>query len=129
MNKSQQMLINLERAVKSLELSVATPPIEDRDFGGIIKAFETVYEMMWKTLKVILENNGVPAPFPRVALEESFKRSMISGNEIWKEIMEARNESVHTYDRNMSVDLCRRISVIYFPVFQKSLELLKPFVK
>lgn len=128
MSRSKQSFLNFKKALDSLEQAVSLPPLEDRDYGGIIKAFETVYELTWKTLKIILESNGIAAPFPRVAFEEAFKRGMIEGNEIWKDIMEARNKSVHTYDKEMTAQLCRDITLNYVPVFKSSCEKIKPFV-
>jgi nucleotidyltransferase substrate binding protein (TIGR01987 family) len=120
MKKSEQNKMNLERALNSLILSVATPPIAELDYAGIIKSFETAYELTWKTLKAILEENGIPAPFPRIAFEEGFRRNLIEGNEIWKDIMDAKNQSVHTYDKDMAIDLCKRIKDSYVPILQKT---------
>lgn len=128
MKKTEQTHVNLQKALKSLEQALATPPVEDRDYGGIIQAFESVYELTWKCLKRILEANGVPAPFPRVTFEEAFARQMIEGNEIWKDIMEARNQSVHTYDQEMAVQLCQKIKNDYLTILQKTVEKMKPFV-
>lgn len=44
MKKLEHRLTNLRKAIESLERSVATPPIEERDYGGIVKAFETAFE-------------------------------------------------------------------------------------
>lgn len=128
MKKSEQSLRNLELAVASLVAAVAVPPLEDRDYGGIVKAFELAYDLTWKTLKLILEENGVAAPFPRIAFEEAYRRNMIEGNEVWKAIMEARNQSVHTYDRSVAVDLCARIQGNYVSVFDQSLNRIRAFV-
>lgn len=124
----EQKFSNLERAIHSLKGAVATPPIEDRDFGGIIQAFESAYELTWKTLKAILEREGLSAPFPRVTFEEAFNRNMIEGNEIWKEIMEARNQSVHTYDRAMAEGLCEKIKSRYVDIFDRTLEKMRSFI-
>lgn len=128
MTKAQQSFENLTRVVGSLANAVATPPVEERDYAGIIQNFEFSYELLWKTLKVVLESNGIQAPFPRVAFEESFKRKMISGNEIWKEIMDARNQTVHTYDPQLAHALYPMIKNRFLPEFQKSVQLLKAFI-
>ena len=117
MKNLQQKIANLEKALKSLEAAVATPPIEDRDYGGIVQAFISTYELTWKALKAILEANGIEATFPRVVFEEAFKAGLVEGNEIWKAIMEARNLSMHTYNRQLAVDLCAKIKSDYLPIF------------
>lgn len=125
MAKIDNKMANLEKALASLELAVATPPVEDRDYGGIIQAFVSSYELMWKALKQILEANGISAPFPRIVFEEAFKADLIEGNEVWKAVMEARNLSMHTYDKALAVELCATIKSQYLPVMKKSLEKMR----
>lgn len=127
--KVKQSFENLQRAIRSLELSLATPPTEERDYAGIIQSFEFTYELTWQTLKAILEDNGISAPFPRVAFEEAYKRDMIHGNEIWKDIMEARNKTVHTYDSKLAVAMVKEIQGRFLIVFQKSFKKIETFVK
>jgi len=127
MNKLEQSYGNLCIALDNLKDAVSTPPVESRDFGGIIKAFESTYELLWKTLKLILEKNGLQASFPRLLVfEEAFKAQLIVGNEIWKEMMEDRNLAVHTYDRNMAVRLCQKITQAYAPLMVQTVRALKP---
>ena len=128
MTKAKQSFENLNRAVNSLSIAVSTPPVEERDYAGIIQNFEFSYELFWKTLKWVLESNGIPAPFPRIAFEEAFKRGMISGNEIWKEMMEARNQTVHTYDPTLAHALYPLIKDKFLPELVKSVQLLKPYI-
>lgn len=125
MTKLDNKMSNLEKALASLELAVATPPIEDRDYGGIIQAFVSCYELLWKVLKHILETNGISAPFPRVVFEEAYKANLVEGNESWKAIMEARNLSMHTYDKTLAVDLCAIITSQYLPVMQKTVKKMR----
>jgi len=47
---ADRSLDNFGRALAALEEAVALPVAEDRDVGGIIKAFELSYETAWKAL-------------------------------------------------------------------------------
>ena len=49
---ADRSLDNFDRALAALEDAVALPVAEDRDIGGIIKAFELTYETAWKAPKV-----------------------------------------------------------------------------
>ena len=120
MKKLSDKIRNLDKALKSLEVAVATPPIEDRDYGGIIQAFVSVYELTWRTLKLVLEVNGIQVPFPRLVFEEAFKANLLAGNTEWKEMMEDRNLSMHTYERDLAVNLCAKIKTRYLPVMKTS---------
>ena len=128
MTKIERSFQNLDRAVQALVRAVSTPPTEERDFAGIIQSFEFSYELTWKTLKLVLEENGVEAPFPRIAFEEAFKRKMIAGNAVWKEIADARNLTSHTYDQNLARLLCKTISEKFITVFTQTVETIRPFV-
>jgi nucleotidyltransferase substrate binding protein (TIGR01987 family) len=110
---------NLERALKSLKDSVSAPIREKRDLSGIIKDFELVYELTWKTLQSLLKEEGISAPFPRVVFEEAFKRGLFTENHIWKEIMEARNRSTHVYSEEDARKLSEEIIKKYYASFEK----------
>jgi nucleotidyltransferase substrate binding protein (TIGR01987 family) len=128
MKKHEQSFANFVRALNALTESVATPPTEDRDYAGIIQSFEFTYELCWKTLKLILEANGIQAPFPRIAFEEAFKAQMIEGNEIWREIIEARNLTSHTYDQKLARKMVDEIKTRFLPVFANTSIKMKNFV-
>ena len=128
MKKSEQSQKNLLKALTMLEKAVSTPPVEERDYAGIIQSFEFTYELTWKTLKAILDENGIAAPFPRVVFEESYKRGLLEGNEIWKDIIEARNLSTHTYDETLAHQLCADIQSNYLQIFKRTTEKISNFV-
>ena len=125
MNRLEQSKQNLERALKSLEQALSSPPVEDRDYAGIIQNFEFVYELMWKTLKLILEARKIEASFPRVVFEEAFKQGLLEGNEIWVDMIEGRNLSTHTYDLKLAKKLYQAIRSRYFEIFQKTFEKIR----
>lgn len=129
MSKANDSLANLRKAVASLRRSLSPPPVEERDFAGIIQNFEFAYELTWKTLQAILREEGVAAEFPRLALEEAFKAGLLEGNEVWKRITEDRNLSTHTYDAPLAEELCQRIRDTYVTVFEKSLTRIETFRK
>ena len=120
---------NLKKALSSLEKSLATAPVEDRDFAGIIQNFEFVYELTWKTLQKILSHENIEAPFPRVVFEEALKRNLIEGNEVWKQIMESKNLSVHTYDEDLAKELCVTIQEEYLIIFQKTVKKIEAAIQ
>lgn len=129
MSKTEQKLANFKKALKALENSFTPPPTEDRDFAGIIQSFEFTYELFWKLIKTVLEENGIEAQFPRKAFEQGFKHNMLEGNEIWKDIIEARNQTVHTYDSDLAKKMVPEIRDKYLPVFQGSLKKIEPLIK
>jgi nucleotidyltransferase substrate binding protein (TIGR01987 family) len=71
--------------------------VTDRDKAGAIQAFEFTYELAWKTIKRLLEREGVLVRSPREAFREAAALKMISEPEAWFRFIDARNETVHTY--------------------------------
>jgi nucleotidyltransferase substrate binding protein (TIGR01987 family) len=128
MIKTKQSFQNLKLAFEALKESVATPPIENRDYAGIIQSFEFTYELTWKTLKLILEGAGISAPFPRVCFEEAFKAGLLYGNEEWKNIMEDRNLSTHTYNQTLARQLCKKITNEYVLVFELTISNIEKYM-
>lgn len=59
----------LNRACERLEEAVAIA-VDDLDRDGAIQRFEFTVELLWKTLKVVLEYNKVECHSPRELCEE-----------------------------------------------------------
>lgn len=71
--------------------------VTDRDKAGAIQAFEFTYELAWKTIKRLLEKEGILVRSPREAFREAAALKVISDPEVWFQFIDARNETVHTY--------------------------------
>jgi nucleotidyltransferase substrate binding protein (TIGR01987 family) len=69
----------------------------DRDKAGAIQAFEYCFELSWKTLKRILDYQGVETRAPRDTIREAALNKLISNPEEWFIFLEKRNISSHTY--------------------------------
>ncbi|MCX6118819.1 MAG: nucleotidyltransferase substrate binding protein [Proteobacteria bacterium] len=100
MRKIDQSFRNLKLVFSALKESVSTPPVENRDFAGIVQSFEFTYELTWKTLKIYLEQQGISAPFPRVCLEEALKRGFCTGMKCGK-----RSLKIEIYQRIPTINL------------------------
>lgn len=70
---------------------------DDRDKAGAIQAFEYSFELSWKTLKRILDFQGVETRSPRDTIRETALNKLISNPEEWFIYLEKRNISSHTY--------------------------------
>ncbi len=109
---------NVHTALQALKQSVTQPVKEPRDLSGIIKDFEIVYELSWKALKTFLENQGHETTSARDAFSKAYQLGFVREQHVWLEMINDRNLTVHTYDRQLAKAMCDRIRQKYSPAFQ-----------
>ena len=82
--------------------------------AGVIQNFEFTYELCWKFMKRWLENNIGNVYVEGAARRELFRLSaehhLIDNIEAWMDYHYARNETVHTYDRDKSDEVFAVVS-------------------
>lgn len=99
---SRDRLLDFSNAASWLTKSVTA----DRtgEFGWLVRAgtvqiFELCFELGWKALKAILENEkGIVANGPREVIREAFAAEIIIDGELWLNALDDRNATTHTYD-------------------------------
>lgn len=62
-----------------------------------ILRFELTYEVGWKLLQSLLREQGYEVNSPREAFQHAFTVGWIREEEIWDDIIRARNSAVHVY--------------------------------
>ena len=112
-------LNNYSKALASLSKAIADPIEEDRDLGGIIKAFEIVYELGWKLLKKRLEEDGLQTTGPKDVFRKAFSANYLDDEQVWLDIIADRNLTVHTYNQPLAKKMAKSIKETYAPVFLK----------
>ncbi|NQY81167.1 MAG: nucleotidyltransferase substrate binding protein [Candidatus Caenarcaniphilales bacterium] len=78
-----------------------------------IQRFEFCIELMWKNLKRFLEYEGINASSPREVLKEAFAINMISEEEIWLNMLRARNLTSHTYNEDTAMNIYQELPDFY----------------
>lgn len=109
---------NVRRALAALERSVETPVTEPRDLSGIVKDFELLYELSWKTLKKVLESEGHETGTAREVYRVAYQRGFLTDEAGWLEMIDDRNRTVQTYDEAFAAQLAARIRERYVPLFR-----------
>ena len=104
-DKYNRNLKSLEKAL--LQLSDALEQSESpivRD--ACLQRFEFSYELLWKTLKIFLEEiHGVRAVSPRQVFKEAFALSIIDEELTFVEMIESRNTLSHTYNEEQAAKI------------------------
>lgn len=85
---------------------------------GIIQSFEITHELAWKLMQDILKWEGEVGLYcSKAASRLAFNRGLISHGEIWLEMVNSRNITVHTYDENVLTEEFNKIIKDYLPLF------------
>lgn len=101
MSKTTIRKINIQsliQAKKSLETALLEKTTNEYIRDATIQRFEYTFELTWKTLKRFLKQQGVLVASPKETLRAAFQEQWIQNLENWFELLEARNETVHTYN-------------------------------
>jgi nucleotidyltransferase substrate binding protein (TIGR01987 family) len=106
LSKLKEAFTRLEDGLKSVK--------DDLDVDGVIQRFEFTFELLWKTLKIFLEDNGILCQSPKDCLKAAFKYGLIKDEKVLIRMLEDRNLLSHVYDMKQSRDIFGRIKRDYF---------------
>jgi nucleotidyltransferase substrate binding protein (TIGR01987 family) len=86
---------------------------DDLEVDGAIERFEFTFELLWKCLKVVLEDEGIICKSPMECLKEAFKFELIEDEDIFLAILRDRNKTSHLYSKEEASKIYQRIKVTY----------------
>ncbi len=72
---------------------------------GTIQRFEYTFELLWKTLKRILNYKGMDVNTPRDTFRLAAKENLLEDPEVWFHFLEHRNETVHIYNQEVAQNI------------------------
>lgn len=87
------------RALDHLEAALAQYATDSSELNFLTaaKTFEVAVEYEWRDLKRLVEDQGLDAPSPKLAVKHAARLQMITEPETWMDCIDARNNSVHDY--------------------------------
>jgi nucleotidyltransferase substrate binding protein (TIGR01987 family) len=120
----QSRLDSYLKALKTLgifvEIAQADRPLNLAEEHAIVKSFEYTHELAWKVMKDFLYDKGVVGLFgSKDTTRESFNQRLITNAEIWMEMIQSRNLTVHTYDEEFAKKVSKKIVEVYYPELVK----------
>ena len=96
----------------------------EQEKAGAIQSFEFAYELAWKTMKRLLQTQGIEAQSPRACFREAAAIGMISDPKQWFLFIEKRNLTVHTYQATIVDEI-----IAVFDLFSQSLHELMAYIE
>jgi nucleotidyltransferase substrate binding protein (TIGR01987 family) len=101
----------LQNAVKRLQEAVAHPE-NDLVRDAVIQRFEFTFELVWKSLKLYLERQGLDCGGPRSTLKKAFTEGLINTPDeadVWLRVLEDRNLTSHAYDEALATRIYQHV--------------------
>ena len=93
------LISSFEQALKSLTNVLQSPAQNDLEKAGCIQYFEFCFELAWKSIRIITANQGIDnCASPKACLKQAFAAHWIDHEEIWLDMLSARNRMSHTYN-------------------------------
>jgi len=122
----QQRFSNYTKALAQLETFIDPPALNEREQQGLIKAFETTFELAWNTLRDLLRSQGNTSLLgSRDTLREAFRLGLIDAGEAWMQMIQDRNLTSHSYNRSTADAIATQIIGSYLPCCQRLRERLE----
>ncbi|TNG95210.1 nucleotidyltransferase [Pasteurellaceae bacterium USgator11] len=115
-----QRFENYQSAVAQLNDAVLQYRYTDIDIikEGIIQRFEFTHELAWKLMKDILLAEGFQDVLgSRSATRMAFNQGLVSEGQIWLDMIDSRNRTVHTYNVQVLTEEFQKIVDVYLPQF------------
>jgi nucleotidyltransferase substrate binding protein (TIGR01987 family) len=127
MSDYKQKLENFQNAAARLnEGLVKFDAANDLLRDGIIQRFEFTFELAWKTLKALFEDEGLKGiNSPKTVLKEAFIALLITDEELWLNMLNDRNSTAHIYSEEMAQGICDNIATKYAAEFERLISKIK----
>ncbi|CAN5211441.1 nucleotidyltransferase substrate binding protein [soil metagenome] len=110
----KQRFLNYNKALDLLSQAIRQETLTELEQEGMIQRFEYTYELGWNVLKDYLDYAGIQSIIgSRDAIQEAFKRGLISDGTVWMDMFKDRNRTSHTYNKEVAEDIVGHIRSRY----------------
>lgn len=124
----KQRFQNYEKALIQLRSAISENGANPIDIikEGIIQRFEFTHELAWKVMKDYLEYEGIQnVTGSRSSIREAFNKGLITKGQVWMDMIDSRNKTVHTYNQDVLEIEFRKVIESYFEMFEAFEEKMK----
>jgi nucleotidyltransferase substrate binding protein (TIGR01987 family) len=93
----------LGEVITRLGEALAESPENSLIVDGTIQRFEFVIELFWKTLKRLLEWEGIQTQTPRETLQRAYQAGWLADETVWLKMLRDRNQTSHLYNEALPI--------------------------
>ena len=95
---SKELLIDFQKALLQLRDALCLPVQNNVIKAGCIQYFEFTFELAWKTVKRVAEEDGLSdCNSPKSAFKAAFISGWLHEEDVWLDMLTSRNKMSHTY--------------------------------
>ena len=105
---------------------VLTLPVDDVVRDSAILRFELTFEVAWKLVQLVAREQGFEVNSPRQAFQQAFVMGWITDEEVWADIIQARNTAVHLYRQEYAEALYQELNR-YYQAFRELYQALERY--
>ena len=118
---------NFSNALSRLKEGIAKyNEADDLLRDGVIQRFEFTFELAWKTLKAVFEDEGLTGlNSPKTVLREAYAAELIEDDELWLAMLNDRNSTSHIYNEHLAIEICHNIQKKYILALVSLLEKIR----
>ena len=125
-----QRFQNYLKALAQLQsaLSVYDETVDSLIKEGILQRFEFTHELAWKVMKDYLEYEGHQGiTGSRSASRLAFNVGLVTDGQVWMDMIESRNRTVHTYDERVLEEEFAKVQRRYATAFAQFAQAMQAF--
>ncbi len=116
----QQRFQNFEKSYTLLKSIATVEHPSEGEKMGLIQAFEMCFELSWKMMNDYLEFNGyAEVKGPRETLKKCLQDGILHHADIWMDMLEKRNQTVHLYDEEIAKQMDAHLHGDYLIAFDE----------
>ena len=119
----QPLLEDYAKALDELE-QVLTESSENQLIqAGCIQYFEFCFELAWKSVKSVAEQEGLECHSPKTCLKVAHQNGWVEEEPLWLEMLASRNRMSHTCDSGTALNIYHRLAHFQIALQQLHLNL------
>ena len=125
----KQRFQNFDRAFVLLREALENGPdaLNQLEKEGVIRRFEFSFELAWKTLKDVMEQDGFvfATITPRQVVKDAFAAKILADGQVWIDMLDHRNLLSRTYNLAKFEEAVNAVHERYLDAFDQLHEFLQ----